>query len=106
MKTKTQILKMSKQKLEQYKWSKYLDEKSSDCSNCFNCFNCTTCSNCFNCTNCTTCSNCFNCTDCTNCSNCHLCRNANGLNYAICNVEMSKKEYEKKMAELKAEGKT
>ena len=79
MKTKTQILKMSKQELEQYKWSKYLDEKSSDCSNCFTCFNC------------------------TDCTDCYMCRNAKRLKYAICNVEMSKEDYEKKMAELKAE---
>ena len=108
MKTKKQILKMSKEELYNYKWSDDLDLKkeNADCSDCSRCFNCSDCSRCSCCSRCSICSNCSDCSRCSicsrcsNCSNCSDCRNAIGLRYAICNVELGKVDYEKKMEEL------
>jgi hypothetical protein len=38
--------------------------------------------------------------DCSDCSDCYSCKNAKNLKYAICNVELTKEEYEKKIKEL------
>ena len=95
MKSKEEILKMTKKKLYDYKWSNDLDkEKNIECSYCSDCSGCSDCSYCSNC------SGCSGCSDCSNCSGCYNCRNAKNLKYAICNVEMTKEEYEKKMKEL------
>jgi len=113
-KTKEKILKMTKKELEDYKWSDNLNIKRentnclycsccSGCSNCSGCSYCSYCSDCSDCSGCSNCSNCFycsNCAGCFNCSDCFLCRNATNLRYAICNVEVGKKDYEKKMKEL------
>ena len=74
MKTKEDILKMTPREIDEYKWSDDSDIKSNN--NCFNCFNC------------------------SNCSHCYNCRNVIGFKYAICNVEMTKEEYENKMKEI------
>ncbi len=81
MKTKKEVLKMSKKELEDYKWSDDLDKK--DNNNCNYCYNCNKCNNCDN---------------CDDCDNCYLCRNAKNLRYAICNVELGKEDYENKMS--------
>ena len=70
MKTKQEILKMSKREIEEYKWSDEIRESFNDCSYC------------------------------SDCSDCSGCRRAKGLKYAICNVEFTKKEYEAKIKEL------
>jgi len=123
MKTKEEILKMTAKELESYKWSDDLDgvidnNECTDCIDCSYCFfsdncnectDCIDCSYCFfsdNCNECTDCTNCDYCTNCTNCDYCtacdysYKCRNAKGLRYAICNVELSKEEYDKKLKEL------
>ena len=84
MKTKEEILKMTPKKLEDYKWSGELDDRirNTDCAFCDDC------------------SGCNNCFRCIACSNCSFCRDAEKLKYAICNVEFTKEEYEKKMLEL------
>jgi hypothetical protein len=98
MKTKEEILKMSKTELEKYKWSNDLNEQRFDCSH--HCSDCYFCYDCYFCSDCYRCSDCYFCYDCYFCSDCYLCRDVKGLKYAICNVEMSKKEYENKMKEL------
>lgn len=119
MKTKKEILKMSEEELISYKWDNdlneicYPDSTHTSCSNCDGCYNCTNCSDCYICIHCSNCSycsdchycsSCFKCLDCSNCNDCHncyLCRNAKGLKYAICNVELTEEEYKEKMKELK-----
>ena len=118
MKTKEEILKMSREEISDYKWDDDLDRKISydysycgDCIDCSDCSNCTNCANCSNCSNCINCSNCSNCINCYNCSDCHrvanglFCRNLNfekrDFNeYWICNVRVTKKEYEKEKKKL------
>jgi len=96
MKTKKEILKMSKDELHSYKWNGDLDLKreNSCCSNCSSCFDC---SDCFNCFDCSDCSNCFDCFDCRNL------KDGNKHQYKICNVQLTKEEYEKKMKEIAGE---
>jgi len=94
MKTETEILKMNKKELSGYKWSEDLDLKEEGNSNCFVC------------TNCSNCSYCSFCTNCSNCSYCYLCRNLKDgkkHQYKICNIQLTKKEYEKKIRELENE---
>jgi hypothetical protein len=119
--SKKDILKMSKEELNNYKWSDTLDlkekstnDKWTDEHNCSYCFNCSNCSDCFNCSNCSKCSDCSDCSDCSKCSDCFNCSNlANGLycrnlklkdkdynKYYICNVEVTKEEFEKKTKEM------
>jgi len=105
MTTKKEILKMSKDELHNYKWNGDLDlnkENSScfNCSNCSNCFDCFYCSYCFGCFDCSDCSNCFNCSDCSNCRNL---KDGKKHQYKICNVQLTKKEYKKKMKEISGE---
>lgn len=109
MKTKKEILEMSKEELNAYKWNSDLENsnlKSSNCSdcsycsNCSNCSNCSDCSSCFYCSNCSYCSSCFYCPNCSDCSNCSNCRSAKGLEYAICNIVVGEDDYNKKLAQL------
>ena len=93
MKTKKEILKMSKDELHNYKWNGDLDLNKEN-SSCFNC------SNCFNCFNCSDCSDCSNCSDCFDCRNL---KDGKKHQYKICNVQLTKKEYEKKMKEIAGE---
>ena len=80
MTTKIEILKMTKDELKDYKWSSEFD-KPKESSDCFYC------------------SNCFNCSDC---SDCYMCRNLREKSqYKICNVQLTKKEYEQKLHEMK-----
>ena len=118
MRTKEEILKMSKKELDDYKWDKDLNNKvensyCSDCSNCSGCAYCSVCSvcsYCSYCSNCSDCSYCFGCSNCSNCSNCSYCsgcsscsycRNIEEEQYMICNVQLTKEEYEAKIKELK-----
>ena len=121
MKTPKEILAMSKDELLEYKWSDDLDKKvyhcssCSDCSDCYRCSDCSDCYRCSDCSDCYRCSYCYHCSDCSRCSHCSSCsncfycyscsycsgcRNAKNLKYAICNVEVGKEAYEKKMKEL------
>jgi len=81
MKTKKEILKMSEKELKNYKWNGDLDlnKENSNCSNCSNCF------------------------DCFNCFNCRNLKDGNKHQYKICNVQLTKEEYEKKMKEIAGE---
>lgn len=82
MKTKEEILKMNKEELIRYKWSEEIciKKENSDCSDC---------------------SYCWDCSDCSHCSDCWGCIKAKKLKYAICNIEMTMKEYKAKIKELK-----
>ena len=77
---------MNKEELDDYKWNDDLNIGKESCSDCFNCFNCSDCSYCYN------------------CSDCYLCRNLKNSEkhqYKICNVQLTKEEYEKKIKELR-----
>jgi len=119
MKSKQEILKMTKQELWDYKWSDEIKKSfnrtlsCSGCSGCSDCLDCSYCSDCLGCSYCSDCSYCLDCSYCSGCSDCLGCsycsdclycldcRNVKGLKYAICNVKMTKKEYEKKVEEFK-----
>ena len=97
MKTKEEILKMTPHELQKYKWSDDLDiDKTENKPN-------------IDCSYCSYCSNCSNCSDCSNCSylvNGLYCRNLKSeerdySKYYICNIEVTKEEFEKKKKELK-----
>ena len=47
----------------------------------------------------------FGCSDCSGCSDCLYCRNLENKrgSYYICNVEVTKEEFEKKLKEIKNE---
>jgi len=77
MKTKKEILRMTKKQLINYKWNEDLDENKDNNFNCKDCINC------------------------INCRNCLSCRNLKNKSYCICNVQLTKKEYDKKIDELK-----
>ena len=104
MKTKEEILKMSKEELNQYRWHTDLNlannDPRSDCIDCSDCRDCSHCIHCIDCSDCSHCSDCIDCIDCSDCGSCHFCRNAEGLRYAICNVELTKEEYTAKIKEL------
>ncbi|MGA2130662.1 MAG: hypothetical protein ABSG05_03575 [Candidatus Pacearchaeota archaeon] len=77
MKTKKEILKMTEKELQDYKWSSDLDIKEEKKE-----------------TN----------SDCSDCFNCSNCRNIKTYSkFMICNVQLTEKEYRKKMKELKNE---
>lgn len=114
MRSKEELLRMSKYALLDYKWDDDLDSKNKDtnyqCSACYGCRHCKNCDGCFescscvDCVGCIRCVDCFSCHNCQNCSNCFACRNLEDgekHEYKICNVQFTKEEYEKKMAELK-----
>jgi len=111
MKTKEEILKMSEEELQEYKWSDDLSfkkkdkEENIDCSHCFDCSNCSYCSSCSHCFDCSYCSYCSTCSDCSDCFDCLYCRNLRDkrTGYYICNVEVTKEEFEKKLKEIKNE---
>ena len=98
MKTKEEILKMSRSELIDLKWSSYCSY-CSNCSDCLNCLDCSGCSNCSDCLNCSYCSYCLNCLNCSYCIN--LRKGAH--QYKICNIQFTKEEYEKKMKSLEKE---
>jgi hypothetical protein len=124
---KEKILKMSKEELQKYKWSNEIKLETkkentdcsycsycsncsdcsdcsncSDCSYCSDCSDCSYCSNCSDCSDCSDCSYCSYCSDCSNCSNCLYCKNFynHRSGYYICNIEVTKEEFEKKKKEL------
>jgi hypothetical protein len=91
MKTKEEILKMSQEELQKYKWDDDLNIQKKEDTN----------KNCFYCSDCSYCSDCFYCSDCSNCSDCSYCRNIKVKSqYMICNVQLTKEEYENKIKEL------
>jgi len=108
MKTKKEILKMSKDELSSYKWDTDLDIQEVKPSYCSNCYNYSNCSNCYNYSNCSDCYNYYNCYNYSNCYNLVnglYCRNLkletkDHDKYYICNVEVTEKEFEKKKKEL------
>ena len=114
MKTKNEILKMSLDELRKEKdgllsgknakdLSNFRCSGCSNCSNCSDCSECSDCSGCSECLECLECSGCLECSECSrcsNCSDCYLCVGAKNLKYAICNVELTKEEYEKKIKEI------
>jgi len=105
MKTKKEILKMSKDELHNYKWNGDLDLNKENPS-CFNCFDCSDCFDCSYCSDCFDCSYCFDCSDCSNCFDCFDCRNLKDgkkHKYKICNVQLTKEEYEKKLKKISGE---
>ena len=104
---KEKILKMNKEELDTYKWHSDLSKKStnlncSDCSRCSRCSDCSRCSGCSDCSRCYGCSGCSGCSRCSSCSDCYDCRNAVGMKYAICNIEVGESAYNLKMKELEA----
>ena len=106
MKTKEEILKMSKKELNNYKWHEDLNiantnTRCSDCSDCFRCYGCSDCSNCSDCFRCYGCTDCSDCTDCSGCSDCYRCRYLRNKQYCICNVQFTKEEYFSKLESLK-----
>ena len=87
MKTKEEILKMTKMELEKYKNNKLLNSHN------FYYPNCSHCSDCYDC---------YNCSDVMHglyCKNLHLGR-LDENKYYICNIEISKEEFEQKKLEL------
>ena len=105
MKTKKEILKMTKKEIIEYKQSidtlkNTVNRYCSDCSGCSNCSGCSDCYRCSDCYNCSDCFDCYRCSNCYDCSNCYGCKSANNLKYAICNIEVGQKEYEKKIKEF------
>ena len=72
MKTKEEILKMSKEELENYKWNDDLNKKDKN----------------------------IYCSDCFNCSDCYLCRHLKSGKFCICNIQLTEAEYKKKMKEM------
>jgi len=102
MKTKKEILRMNKEELNDYKWSDDLNpqEGNRNCLNCLSCSNCLNCSNCFSSSKLLDCSNCSNCSDCSDCYKCRNLKDGKNHQYKICNVQLTKKEYKKKMEEL------
>ena len=96
MKTKEEILKMTAIELCNYRKELESPIQGSDCNDCRNCRNCR---NCVYCNDCRDCTDCSFCNDCRDCRDCYLCVNASELRYAICNVEVGKDAYEKKIKE-------
>ena len=98
MKTKEEILKMNKEELEDYKWSDDLDLKEDQNINCSDCSNCSYCSDCLYCSDCSDCSYCSNLVNGLYCRNLKL-KIKYWDKYYICNVEVTKEEFEKKKRE-------
>jgi len=71
--------------------------KSTFCYECIQCYNCYRCQHSMYLDDCNDCAFCF---DCKNCKDCLLCTNLRNKQYYILNEQHTKKEYEKKLAEL------
>ena len=97
MKTREQILKMTKAELEAELNNQQADSReyrSHDCSCCTYCDRCNHCNHC---------NYCDDCKHCNHCNYCHHCSYSFALckeSYMICNVQFTKEEYEAKMREL------
>lgn len=100
---KEDILNTNKEELIKYRDSiKINRENKNNCSNCYDCSNCSYCYNCYYCYDCYNCSYCY---ECHNLVNALYCK---GLKldkkdydkYYICNVEVTKEEFETKKKEL------
>lgn len=100
MKTKEEILKMNLKQLEEEKMRLRREEYSLDCRGCRDCWDCWDCWGCWGCRDCWDCWDCWDCRGCLDCRDCWGCLDCRGLRYAICNVVLTKEEYEKKIKEL------
>jgi len=65
--------------------------------------NCDTCVKCNYCIDSEKCYDCNFCYNCANCNNCFMCSNLVNKQNHICNKPYSKEDYEKEVANLKAE---
>ena len=83
---KEELLKASKEEL--------LEEKSKIMAEAGYCIWSDDCNICNNCEDCWGCKNCNNCEDCWGCTDQH------GKRYMICDVQLTKEEYEAKIKEL------
>ena len=86
LKTKSQILGMTKEKLVEYSTQlkrEGVEAKHSGCSGCSYCYHCS------------------GCYDCSDCYDCYYCHELIGKQYMICNVQMTPDEYKAKIKELK-----
>ena len=102
MKTKKEILKMSKKELKEEYYKVPVNREDKNCSNCSYCHYCSNCSYCHYCSYCFDCSYCSNCSDCFNCS---YCTSQKDKRYMILDIQLTKEEYEKKIKEIKGENK-
>ncbi len=104
MKTKEEILKMNKEELQNYNWNDNLNNEVN--INCIDCRDCIYCIDCLDCRDCAYSINSIDCRDCAysinsiDCRDCIYCRNIKNKKYCICNVQLTKEEYEKKIKEL------
>ena len=100
MKTKKEILKMNEDELLDYKWSYDLKEKETKKNtnkHCHSCNYCNSCDSCHSCNYCNYCNSCKNLTYGLYCRNLKLEKEGK---YYICNVKVTKKEFETKCNEL------
>ncbi|PIQ78461.1 hypothetical protein COV82_00720 [Candidatus Peregrinibacteria bacterium CG11_big_fil_rev_8_21_14_0_20_46_8] len=87
-----------------YIWS---CQDSVDCLTAYNselCYECVEVNKCYGCkysTHCTNCIDCIFCEGCRNCQNCFGSVNLIGKQYCFFNEQLSKEEYEKRIAELR-----
>lgn len=100
MKTAEEILAMSKQELVDYQATLKPLQENHYCVRCVDCVDCVRCVDCEYCEGCEDCVGCVGCVDCEGCVGCYMCKNAIGLKWAICNVEVGEEAYKKKMKEL------
>lgn len=82
-----------------------------NCMDCFKAYDCQSCYECINCNNCAfstylldsyTCDNCHFSSNLIGCKNCFGCVNLRNKEYHFTNQKLSKEEYEKKVAKVKA----
>lgn len=71
-----------------------------NCELCYQCVDSRDCYNCDFCQECKTCSDCKFCYDCVSCQNCFACVGLRRKQYCFLNEQLTKEEYEKRMAEL------
>ena len=70
-------------------------------SNCYNCINIVKSFNMISCTDCTNCSFCINCAWCIWCHDCFDCCDLDNKSYCINNIQYTKEEYKKNVANAK-----
>lgn len=75
------------------------------CELCYECLDCEECYGCNFSQDCSTCRDCSHCYDCKSCSDCFGCSGLRTKKFHILNKPYSKKEYFKRIAEIKAHGK-
>ena len=118
MKTKDEVLTMTKKQLiAEFAEIRHQTEDilciggtyCTSCLRCTDCTDCIECTDCTGCTGCTDCDSCFRCTDCTSCIGCtyctdcidsYLCCREKNLKWAICNVQVGEVAYRKRIREV------